>query len=584
MEVLSREGLWNKLSATSGSPPHTKQQKHHQIAAASFDEYERLFGKEEDIYTHFDLTDEGEPDELKDRADPDDNDDGLESDDEYEAEMQAFLEKTAPTPRISNRCTDADGFDIEDDEKHEPDSEKSRSICHKDSLVQNKLTVSPENHAATNKTDAGEAEQNNQPTALIQATVAADNFTLKRHEPLERESFPDAPKSKKCKVPATITNIVHLLDKYHISVRYNVIKKSSEIIVPGLSCSLDNADNVALTQIKNLAVLNDVSTQSVDEILLAIADSNPYNPVADWIMSKKWDGVDRLEDLYSTLQEAEGYPTQLKKILMFRWLLSAVAAVFMPRGFKSRGVLTIQGPQLLGKTSWIAALITCPILRETVIKLDQHMDAGDKDAKITALLHWIVEIGELDSSFKKDIARLKGFITSDSDKIRVPYAKAPSNFPRRTVFCATVNDTNFLVDSTGNSRWWTISVDKVTYKHDIDMQQLWAQVKTEYDGGEQWWLMPEEDTELEAYNDMNHRSISAIEEQLLPSLDLNRIGKKGLEALTASEVLNKIGFKHVKNGQARECGTILRKLLGSPKKIKGIHKWYVPFAETFYQH
>jgi len=408
---------------------------------------------------------------------------------------------------------------------------------------------------------------------------SGENKTLDRVEPLDPKLFPDQAKGGKSKTPTTIANVAHILARYGITVRYDVIKKNCDILIPGLACLPDNADNVALTCIKDLVRLNDMSTQPIDEIILAIADRTPYNPVADWISSKHWDGIDRFEELCATLTVTDGYPKHLMKQLLFRWLLSAIAAMFMTQGFKARGVLTFQGRQSIGKTSWIAALIPCGSLRDMVLKLDHHMDAGDKDAKISALLHWIVEIGELDGSFRKDIARLKGFITSDSDKIRIPYAKSPSNFPRRTVFCATVNDSNFLVDDTGNSRWWTISVLKINYQHNINMQQLWAQMKVEYDRGEQWWLTKDEEEALEQYNYDNHRTVSSIEETLVPRLDLDRIGEDGLDALTATEVLHLVGIKYAKNGQARECGTLLRKHLGPPKKIKGAQKWRVPFAK-----
>lgn len=81
---------------------------------------------------------------------------------------------------------------------------------------------------------------------------------------------------------------------------------------------------------------------------------------------------------------------------------SAVAAALKPTGFKARGVLTLQGSQSIGKTSWISALMPDQVLREICIKLDHHLDASNKDSLITAVSHWIVEIGELDSSFKKD--------------------------------------------------------------------------------------------------------------------------------------------------------------------------------------
>jgi len=81
----------------------------------------------------------------------------------------------------------------------------------------------------------------------------------------------------------------------------------------------------------------------------AIADQNLYNPAAEWINSKPWDGKDRLPEFYETLTAKEGYFDKLKKILMRKWLLSAVAAALSRSGFKARGVLTFQGLQNIGK-------------------------------------------------------------------------------------------------------------------------------------------------------------------------------------------------------------------------------------------
>jgi putative DNA primase/helicase len=70
---------------------------------------------------------------------------------------------------------------------------------------------------------------------------------------------------------------------------------------------------------------------------------------------------------------------------------------------------------------------------------------------MSAVSHWVVELGELDSTFKKsDVSVLKAFITRRQDKLRRPYARRDSVFPRRTVFAGTVNDYQFLHDNTGN--------------------------------------------------------------------------------------------------------------------------------------
>jgi len=392
------------------------------------------------------------------------------------------------------------------------------------------------------------------------------------------ESFPHQPRNTSRQMPSSIANISYMLKKSGITVRYNVISKKVSIVIPGVMGTPDNVENVAIAHIMSLANINDMSTGNIMSFIGVIADKHQFNPVADWILSKPWDNTSRLNELFATLTHRPDFPEDLKNKLIFRWLLSAVAAALSPSGFKARGVLTLQGPQSIGKTSWISALITDSVLREAVLKLDHHLDAGNKDPLISAITHWIVEIGELDSSFKKDIARLKGFLTSDRDKVRRPYGRSDSEYSRRTVFCATVNDDNFLVDSTGNSRWWTIPVTAINYAHGIDMQQVFAQLATHLEDGMEWWLTPEEEGQLELHN-KKHRAVSVIRERVIDALDLDRINESTLSAMTATQLLQSIDIKHPTNSQSKECASILRELLGESKRINGSNKWRIPFKK-----
>jgi putative DNA primase/helicase len=401
--------------------------------------------------------------------------------------------------------------------------------------------------------------------------------SLDQVERLDPKSFPHQPLSTSSAIPATIPNVAHLLGSYGIVANYDAIKKHTRVVLPRHSGTADNANNVAMTVIISLANLNGIPAGQVPAFVEAIADRNQINPVADWIISKPWDGQSRLPDFYATLVQRPGFPEDLKQTLMRRWLLSAVAAAFKPHGFRCRGVLTLQGPQSIGKTAWVAALVTDSLLGESVIRLDHHLDGSNKDSIITAITHWIVEIGELDSSFRKDIARLKGFLTADQDKIRRPYAKADSEYPRRTVFCATVNDGQFLPDITGNTRWWTIPVVNIDFNHGIDMQQLFAEVYYAYCQGDQWWLTPEEERLLEAHN-LDHRATSVIRERILAELDLDRREATDLKAMTPTQLLRELGIDNPTNAQAKECGAVLRDLLGEPKKINGQYKWRIPLA------
>lgn len=423
--------------------------------------------------------------------------------------------------------------------------------------------------------------RNNESDISIKKNVpnATMQNSLDNVQPLDPRSFPNPPIAGSNHILATIANMQYLLESYGIAIRYNTIRKKLSIVLPGYSGTPDNADNVALAQIVSLATLNGLATGQIGSYIEVLGDRNQYNPIADWIMSKPWDNKDRLTSIYETLIECENYPNELKNKLIYHWLLSAVAAALKPNGFKARGVLTLQGPQSIGKTSWINSLVPDPILRENTIKLDHHLDAGNKDSLLTAISHWIVEIGELDSSFKKDIARLKGFLTSDRDKVRKPYGRTNSEYPRRTVFCASVNDNNFLIDSTGNSRWWTIPVTKIYYEHAIDMQQLFAQLAVDFHLGKQWWLEQDEEKLLEIHN-ANHRAISVIRERILEAIDLERVGNHGLPAMTPIAVLNELGISNPSNAQCKECAAVLRELLGESKRINGGNKWRIPLRNN----
>ena len=395
-------------------------------------------------------------------------------------------------------------------------------------------------------------------------------------ESMDPDSFPNQPPQGKSSIPATIQNTRHILQYYGVVARYNVIKKKTHITLPGSRGTTDNADSVAMTHIINLATLNGLPVGQVPGYVEVIADSAAFNPVADWINSETWDGQDRLPSVYDTLTVRDGFPLYLRDLLIYRWLLSAVAAGLMSQGFRARGVLTLQGPQSIGKTTWVLSLVPDPLLRDMLVKGDHHLDGNNKDSILTAVSHWVVEIGELDSSFKKDIARLKGFLTNVQDKLRRPYARVDAEYARRTVFCATVNESNFLIDGTGNSRWWTIPVTAINTQHGIDMQQVFAQLAVDFQREDaRWWLDEHEEALLELHN-KDHRNVSAIREALMDILDLGLKGQSGQEAMTASQVLRLAGYEKPSTPQCKECGSILRELIGEPKRINGDTKWRIP--------
>lgn len=396
---------------------------------------------------------------------------------------------------------------------------------------------------------------------------------------LSSKEFPNAPESEHSYPDVTIANVAHLFKRYRITARYNLIKKKAEFIAENLAVLADNGDNVLLNYIKSLANLNGMYSSDVLKFAETVCSANPYNPVADWITSKPWDGTDRLSEIYDTLKTEDGFPQNLKEAIIMRWLLSAVAAACMPEGFRGRGLLVLQGKQGLGKTQWFARLASDMPSSERYALLGQHLDIANKDDVLTSIRHWIVELGELDSTFRKDIAGLKAFITKDCDQVREPYGRTDSVFPRRTVYGGSVNSPYFLVDPTGNSRFWTVPVIAIDYEHKVDMQQLFAQLHVDFKKGEQWWLMGGEEAALDHHNAF-HLATNPTQELVRSNIDMDRIGADDLPAFGARELLVALGIREPSNPQARECGEVLRELLGKPKRIQGYDKWRIPLIKT----
>lgn len=368
----------------------------------------------------------------------------------------------------------------------------------------------------------------------------------------------------------TVENLEYMLGEYDIHVRYNQVRKSVEVTVPGRSYSMDNRDNCSLAELNSIAARNRMPQSMLADYIKLLADRNAYNPAADWITSKPWDGVNRLQSLLDTVQVAGSQ--SLKEKLMRRWLISAVAALFKPSGFESHGALVFTGAQGVGKTTWFRRLMPAEL---GAMLTGAMVDPAQKDTVTNAISHWIVELGELDATFRKaDIARLKSFLVLPVDKLRRPYDRIESAYQRRTVFCASVNDDRYLVDDTGNRRWWTIAVVSIDYLHELDMQQVWAEVLELFRAGEQWWLTKEENDALGLVN-AEHEAVDPLEELVLAAFDWDALADLGgWKAMTATDVLGFVGYDKPTKAQATHASKVLKKLTGADPHRTGKGRFF----------
>ena len=215
--------------------------------------------------------------------------------------------------------------------------------------------------------------------------------------------------------------------------------------------------------------------QIISAYLDIIASRNRYNPVIELLNSYDYDGRDYLSELYSILHIADD--DELSRTLIKKWLWQSISLLHNDETepFGADGVLVITGRQGIGKTSLFRKLA----LKPQFFKEGVCVDFRDKDTYIRALSCWIAEMGEIESTFRSDIERLKAFITNSVDEYRRPYGKDNIRALRRTSLCGTCNSDEFLIDNTGNRRFLTVRIDKIDLDRlrDFNAVQLWKQIE-----------------------------------------------------------------------------------------------------------
>ena len=329
-----------------------------------------------------------------------------------------------------------------------------------------------------------------------------------------REPMPFEQAKKAPRPELTLDALETFLAVQGITVRRNVLNHTVEVI--GLDPNNLNSPELRAEQ-AGILVHDRVKAEYrctrslVEDLLGVIAGRHEYNPVLDLLQGIEWDGVDRLEQIYSMLHLDPA--DQLSRTLIRKWFCQCLAlqqnSVDAP--FGSDGALVLTGPQGIGKTMF-ARKMAMGFFKEGAI-----INASDKDTIIQATSSWICELGELDGTIKRsDAADLKRFITQEVDEYRLPYARSAVKVLRRTAFIGTVNDNRYLVDPTGNRRWWSVPVSEIDLDklESFDTKQMWAQVKLiiQMNGLQSFRLTLEERAALEHRNGEHEKEIAAVDE------------------------------------------------------------------------
>lgn len=231
--------------------------------------------------------------------------------------------------------------------------------------------------------------------------------------------------------------------------------------------------------------------KKTEDAMRVIKAKTTFHPVRDYLKSVTWDGVNRVDSLFIDYMGA--VDDKYTRAVTRKTLCAACARVFEP-GIKFHTMLTFVGKQGLGKSSLIGKL-------GKQWFSDSFKTVHGKEAIEQIQGAWLVEVAELAGLKKSDIESVKSYISQAEDRYRVAYGRRVEFFPRQCIFFGSTNKRDFLIDNTGNRRFWPVDCmsERATknifkdFTGDV-VDQVWAEAYIMYKKGETLYLS----TELEA--------------------------------------------------------------------------------------
>lgn len=329
----------------------------------------------------------------------------------------------------------------------------------------------------------------------------------------------------------TLSNAVYILSedsRWTERIRFNEFSYVVELDGQPITDHSESGIALWLDRVYGLQI----STNRASEAVIHIAHGiGCYHPVRDYLRQVPWDGQERADLLFTHYAGAED--NELNRELGRRFLISAVSRIWNP-GSKVDCCPVLVGKQGVRKSSFLRKLAIKPEWFS-----DSALDIGGnmKDAYQNIQGVWLYELAELASIRPREAETVKAFISAQVDRFRPSYGRHVIQRSRQVVFAGTTNGAEFLSDSTGNRRFWTVEVGEIKLLElGRDVDQIWAEALKLWRDGERWWL---EENGAEMLEDAQEgfRQVDAWEHGALVFL------KRTSGEFTARDVLKELGFE-----------------------------------------
>ena len=297
-----------------------------------------------------------------------------------------------------------------------------------------------------------------------------------------------------------------------------------------------------------------VRPERVGACVALVAADHSFHPVREYLDGLTWDGVDRLPSMLVTYWGAGVTPENehVTAAISKAWLISMVARSY-EAGAKVDSVVVLQGDQGAGKSTSFRVLMPRVEWFD-----DSAINLAHRDAFLQIRGKLLYEFAEMAATRPKDVETVKAFLTCRVDRYRPPYGRNPVEVPRSVVFCASTNSSTFLVDQTGDRRFWPVAVGSIDLEGiERDRDQLWAEAVHRYRAGEPWWLTQEEEASLRAAQEA-YRAVDPWEPlileylrkfrgpvlvgDLLQALQVDKDKRRRGDSMRVSAILGRLGY------------------------------------------
>ena len=314
-----------------------------------------------------------------------------------------------------------------------------------------------------------------------------------------------------------------------------------------------------------------ISKDVAFDVVVQVARQNEYNPVTDYLdhVSKNVAPayIDRLATKYLRPEDEKFDKPTLYDEMLRKTLIAAVARAY-DEGCKFDNACVIIGDQGARKSTFWSVL-------GGEFFSDALRDINGKDSLQVLSSAWIMEWAELEAITNKKMAGdIKSFLSQSTDVYRVPYGKVAEKFKRRGIIVGTSNrQDGFLVDETGNRRFWCVVTTK-TIDNPIDCEALldqrdaiWSAACALYDHGKGENLLLSKENQITVNEENKQYIIDNPWKTVIQDYVQRNSGRELTTELVLTEAIEKPVERQNRYDQM-QCANILKEL-GFEKRRRG---------------